>query len=179
VRGANYENTPDGVNFDIPDFETQRIFQKGAFAGPWFSPPPALPLSPLGVSPGGIMVWLALVARGQTLPPLSTLTSRAIHAHPTSPRSTGFCAIWDCTSSSSSSGQPCGTSEGPGEVEGHCVASLSLRNSKPVSYFDYPRGTPSAEHSEIAMGRPCQVTRGGCQTPTRGSLGLVSPCFEL
>ena len=37
------------------------------------------------------------------IPPLSTLTSRATHAHPTSPRSTGFCAIWDCISSSSSS----------------------------------------------------------------------------
>ena len=35
------------------------------------------------------------------IPPLSTLTSRATHAHPTSPRSTGFCAIWDCISSSS------------------------------------------------------------------------------
>ena len=34
---------------------------------------------------------------------LSTMTSRATHAHPTSPRSTGFCAIWDCISSSSSS----------------------------------------------------------------------------
>jgi len=33
--------------------------------------------------------------------PLSTLTSRATHAHPTSPRSTGFCVIWDCISSSS------------------------------------------------------------------------------
>ena len=33
----------------------------------------------------------------------ATLTSRATHAHPTSPRSTGFCAIWDCISSSSSS----------------------------------------------------------------------------
>ena len=31
------------------------------------------------------------------------LTSRATHAHPTSPRSTGFCDIWDCISSSSSS----------------------------------------------------------------------------
>jgi len=28
------------------------------------------------------------------------LTSRATHAHPTSPRSIGFCAIWDCISSS-------------------------------------------------------------------------------
>ena len=37
------------------------------------------------------------------IPPLSTLTSRATHAHPTSPRSTGFCARWDCISSSSSS----------------------------------------------------------------------------
>ena len=37
------------------------------------------------------------------IPPLSTLTSRATHAHPTSPRSTGFCAIWGCVSSSSSS----------------------------------------------------------------------------
>jgi len=36
------------------------------------------------------------------IPPLLTLTSRATHAHPTSPRSTGFCAIWDCISSSSS-----------------------------------------------------------------------------
>ena len=27
------------------------------------------------------------------MPPLSALTSRATHAHPTSPRSTGFCAI--------------------------------------------------------------------------------------
>ena len=35
------------------------------------------------------------------IPPLSALTSRATHAHPTSPRSTGFCAIWDCISSSS------------------------------------------------------------------------------
>ena len=33
---------------------------------------------------------------------LSTLTSRATHAHPTSPRSTGFCAIWGCISSSCS-----------------------------------------------------------------------------
>ena len=31
------------------------------------------------------------------------MTSRATHAQPTSPRSTGFCAIWDCISSSSSS----------------------------------------------------------------------------
>ena len=30
------------------------------------------------------------------MPPLSKLTSRATHAHPTSPRSTGFCAIRDC-----------------------------------------------------------------------------------
>ena len=37
------------------------------------------------------------------IPPLSTLTSRATHAHPTSPRSTGFCAIWDCICSNSSS----------------------------------------------------------------------------
>ena len=35
------------------------------------------------------------------IPPLSTLTSRATHAHPTSPRRTRFCAIWDCASSSS------------------------------------------------------------------------------
>jgi len=35
------------------------------------------------------------------IPPLSTLTSRATHAHPTSPHSTGFCGIWDCISSSS------------------------------------------------------------------------------
>jgi len=34
------------------------------------------------------------------IPILSTLTSRATHAHPTSPHSTGFCAIWDCISSS-------------------------------------------------------------------------------
>jgi len=39
----------------------------------------------------------------KTKGPLSTLTSRAIHAHPTSPRSTGFCAIRDCITSSSSS----------------------------------------------------------------------------
>jgi len=37
------------------------------------------------------------------IPPLSTLTLRATHAHPTSPRSTGLCAIWGCISSSSSS----------------------------------------------------------------------------
>ena len=36
------------------------------------------------------------------IPPLSTLTSRATQAHPTSPRSIGFCAIWGCISSSSS-----------------------------------------------------------------------------
>ena len=35
--------------------------------------------------------------------PLSTLTSHATQAHPTSPRSTGFCAIWGCISTSSSS----------------------------------------------------------------------------
>ena len=35
------------------------------------------------------------------IPPLSTLTSRATHAHPTSPRSIGLCAIWDFISSSS------------------------------------------------------------------------------
>ena len=29
-----------------------------------------------------------------------TRNTRAKHAHPTSPRSTGFCAIWDCISSS-------------------------------------------------------------------------------
>ena len=51
---------------------------------------------------------LAAYSRSAVNPPpggldLSTLTSRATHAHPTSPRSTGFCAIWDCISSSSSS----------------------------------------------------------------------------
>jgi len=40
-------------------------------------------------------------------PPLSTLTSRAAHAHPTSPRSTGFCAIWGCISSSSGAHEQC------------------------------------------------------------------------
>jgi len=49
--------------------------------------------------------------------PLSTLTSRATHAHPTSPRSTGFCAIFDCISSSSSSGPQ------PGVVQVHNPAS--------------------------------------------------------
>ena len=44
-----------------------------------------------------------LVHPRSPIPPLSTLTSRATHAHPTSPRSTGFCAIWNCISSSSSS----------------------------------------------------------------------------
>ena len=42
-----------------------------------------------------------LLTRISPIPPLSTLTSRATHAHPTSPRSTGFCAIWGCISSSS------------------------------------------------------------------------------
>ena len=41
------------------------------------------------------------------IPPLSTLTSRATHAHPTSPRSTGFCAIWGCINSSSSTRPRC------------------------------------------------------------------------
>jgi len=40
------------------------------------------------------------------MPPLSTLTSRATRAHPTSPRSTGFCALWDCISSSSAPADP-------------------------------------------------------------------------
>ena len=40
------------------------------------------------------------------IPPLSALTSRATHAHPTSPRSTGFCAIWGCISSSSPGTSP-------------------------------------------------------------------------
>ena len=35
------------------------------------------------------------------IPPLSTLTSRATHAHPTSPLSTGLCATWACVSLSS------------------------------------------------------------------------------
>jgi len=47
--------------------------------------------------------FLYLYGVRATITLLSTLTSRATHAHPTSPRSTGFCAIWDCTSSSSSS----------------------------------------------------------------------------
>ena len=34
------------------------------------------------------------------IPHLLTLTSRATHAHPALPRSTGFCAIWGCISSS-------------------------------------------------------------------------------
>jgi len=49
-----------------------------------------------------LKVWAPVI----TWKSLSTLTSRATHAHPTSPRSTGFCAIWDCISSSSSSKSP-------------------------------------------------------------------------
>jgi len=45
----------------------------------------------------------ALLATPHGQAGLSTLTSRATPAHPTSPRSTGFCAIWGCISSSSSS----------------------------------------------------------------------------
>ena len=51
-----------------------------------------------------------------------TLTSRATHAHPTSSRNTGFCAIWDCISSSSSSSSGSGfgtvfaTQADPGEA---------------------------------------------------------------
>ena len=62
------------------------------------------------------------------IPPLSTLTSRATHAHPTSPRSTGFCAIWGCTSSSSVAGCRRG-GRGRGLGEGGC-RSASVRPGK-------------------------------------------------
>ena len=55
--------------------------------------------------PGLTALWphTEVVGYRKRPPPLSTLTSRATHAHPTSPRRTGFCAILDCISSSSSS----------------------------------------------------------------------------
>jgi len=60
------------------------------------------------------------------VPPLSTLTSRAAHARPTSPRSTGFCAIWDCISSSSSS---------KSNVRKRCLdACTFIERSRAVSY---------------------------------------------
>jgi len=57
------------------------------------------------------------------IPPLLTLTSRATHAHPTSPRSTGFCAIWGCISSSSSSNS---TLPGPPTSTPRHVAAAAL-----------------------------------------------------
>ena len=56
------------------------------------------------------------------IPLLSTLTSRATHAHPTSPRSTGFCAMWDCISSRSSSTFI--------NLEKHCVKFFTPRKSR-------------------------------------------------
>ena len=70
------------------------------------------------------------------IPPLSTLTSRATHAHPTSPRSTGFCAIWDCISSSSSSSPCC-------LVLAAALAPLPPPSPpKPPPYLPIPRRTP-------------------------------------
>ena len=46
-------------------------------------------------------VFLSRAHPRSPIPPFSALTSRATDAHPTSPRSTGFCAIWGCISSSS------------------------------------------------------------------------------
>ena len=68
------------------------------------------------------------------IPPLSTLTSRATHAHPTSPRSTGFCAIWDCISSSSlipldrqsTINQQRGTLRGTPEALAHSPSQMPL-----------------------------------------------------
>ena len=63
------------------------------------------------------------------IPPLSTLTSRAAHAHPTSPRSTGFCAIWGCISSSSRLAfQPKTRSVGCAPAPLGVRAPLQLRN---------------------------------------------------
>ena len=56
-----------------------------------------------GAEGGAYLNIVICQLRTHAKPPISTLTSRATHAHPTSPRSTGFCAIWGCISSSSSS----------------------------------------------------------------------------
>ena len=62
-------------------------------------------MPPLVPRPLGSPLQLAGNLSGSSflLLPVPTLTSRATHAHPTSPRSTGFCAILDCIRSSSSS----------------------------------------------------------------------------
>jgi len=96
------------------------------------------------------------------IPPLSALTSRATHAHPTSPRSTGFCAIWGCISSSSSSSKRSKTrgrdhNAGPSQPRRRC--SL-LPTTKPA-----PR--PPNPLAVTVRGR---VLRGCAAAP---------PCTEL
>ena len=66
--------------------------------------------SPVVVTPLASSVPASAAARGPhaALGPTVTLhstwpPSMLLSLHPTSPRSTGFCAIWDCVSSSSSS----------------------------------------------------------------------------
>ena len=77
------------------------------------------------------------------------LTLRATNAHPTSPRSTGFCAIWDCISSSSSSGVPVifRLSAGARVYDWHVVQ----RNKARSPWVDV----------RIHLARPCQLRIGG------------------
>jgi len=75
--------------------------------------------------------------------PLSTLTSRATHEHPTSTRNTDFCAVWDCISSSSDPAPSC-----PGGCGG---TASSVRDFK---------GKPGAEGGGTATGGAGTSHRG-------------------
>jgi len=73
------------------------------------------------------------------------LTSRATHAHPTSPRSTGFCAIWDCISSSSSSQQRTAAHIAQQRTAAHSTQQRTAAQSSTVAISGYfgaatPRG---------------------------------------
>jgi len=85
------------------------------------------------------------------IPHLSTLTSRATHARPTSPRSTGFCAIWGCISSSSSSASGSSPS---------CPVATPAGGRR--RFFSGPSISSSAHAHIRPRGRLCPCVKSRC-----------------
>jgi len=100
---------------------------------------------------------------------------RATHAHPTSPRSTGLCAIWDCISSSSSS--PLGQGAPPRRAaKGRCSCCIPrwpLRGGNKNEHRGSLRGTlgsacpqPEPNATELPVAPPSQRAASCAKTAT-------------
>ena len=102
----------------------------------------------------------------------STLTSRATHAHPTSPRSTGFCAIWGCISSSSSSSESFPIAIAAAVCVPDCMRACVRNRRVPPPTFALGRHVKDGHVNDMAQDAAQDATQGVLDAAEDGGVAV-------